>query len=38
MNKLLTIIIPTCNMEEYLRKCLDSIFVSDKNMQLLEIL
>lgn len=38
MNKLLTIIIPTYNMEKYLRKCLDSLIVSDENMELLEVL
>jgi len=36
--KILTIIIPTYNMEKYLRKCLDSLIVSDENMQLLEVL
>lgn len=38
MNKILTIIIPTYNMEKYLRKCLDSLLVSDENMQRLEVL
>ena len=38
MNKLLSIIIPTYNMEKYLHKCLDSLIVSDENMQLLEVL
>lgn len=38
MNKILTIIIPTYNMEKYLHKCLDSLFVSDENMQQLEVL
>jgi len=38
MNKILSIIIPTYNMEKYLRKCLDSLIVSDENMQLLEVL
>ena len=37
-NKILTIIIPTYNMEKYLRKCLDSLIVSDENMQRLEVL
>jgi glycosyltransferase involved in cell wall biosynthesis len=37
-NKILTIIIPTYNMEKYLRKCLDSLLVSDENMQRLEVL
>ena len=36
--KLLSIIIPTYNMENYLHRCLDSLIVSDENMQLLEIL
>lgn len=38
MKKILSIIIPTYNMEKYLRKCLDSLIVSDENMQLLEVL
>lgn len=38
MEKLLSIIIPTYNMEKYLHKCLDSLIVSDENMQKLEIL
>ena len=38
MNKILSIIIPTYNMEKYLRKCLDSLVVSDENMQQLEVL
>ena len=38
MNKILTIIIPTYNMEKYLRKCLDSLIVSEENMQQLEVL
>jgi glycosyltransferase involved in cell wall biosynthesis len=37
-NKILTIIIPTYNMEKYLRKCLDSLIVSVENMQRLEVL
>ena len=37
-NKILTIIIPTYNMEKYLRKCLDSLIVSEENMQRLEVL
>lgn len=36
--KILSIIIPTYNMEKYLRKCLDSLIVSDENMQQLEVL
>lgn len=38
MLKILSIIIPTYNMEKYLRKCLDSLVVSDENMKLLEVL
>lgn len=38
MNKILSIIIPTYNMEKYLRKCLDSLIVSDENMDKLEVL
>lgn len=37
MNKILSIIIPTYNMEKHLRKCLESLVVSDENMQLLEV-
>lgn len=29
MDKILSIIIPTYNMEHYLRKCLDSLFCDD---------
>lgn len=38
MDKILTIIIPTYNMEKYLRKCLDSLIVSNENMEKLEVL
>ena len=38
MNKLLTLVIPTYNMEKYLRRCLDSLIVPDEQMQLLEVL
>lgn len=38
MNKILSIIIPTYNMEKYLRKCLDSFKVSSENMERLEVL
>lgn len=37
MEKLLTLIIPTYNMEKYLRKCLDSLLVA-RNLDLLEVL
>lgn len=36
--KVLSVIIPTYNMEKYLRKCLNSLIVSDDNMSLLEVL
>lgn len=38
MNKTLSIIVPTYNMEKYLDKCLSSLIISDENMQLLEVL
>ena len=38
MNKILSIIVPTYNMERYLRRCLDSLIVSDENMQRIEVL
>ena len=38
MQKILTIIIPTYNMEKYLHKCLDSLIVSDENLEKLEVL
>ena len=38
MQKILSIIIPTYNMENYLHKCLDSLLVKDENMQRLEVL
>ncbi len=38
MNKILTIVIPTYNMEKYLDKCLSSLIVSPANMQQLEVL
>ena len=37
-NKLLTIIVPTYNMEAYLGKCLSSLIVNDGYMDLLEVL
>ena len=37
MDKILTLIIPTYNMEKYLRYCLDSLIVSD-GMDVLEVL
>ena len=38
MSKLLSIIIPTYNMESYLRRCLDSLIVSDKKMERVEVM
>ena len=39
MNKILTVVIPTYNMEKYLRKCLDSLVIEDKELfNLLEVL
>ena len=38
MEILLSIIIPTYNMEKYLHKCLDSLIVSNENLEKLEVL
>lgn len=38
MNKLLSIVIPTYNMEAYLNRCLDSLLVSEDTLSLLEVL
>lgn len=38
MQKLLTIIVPTYNMQDYLRHCLDSLIVSNEWLDLLEVL
>ena len=38
MNKLLTIIIPIYNTQEYLRKCLDSLIIKEPLLSLVEIL
>ena len=32
MDKILTVVIPTYNMEKYLRKCLDSLIIDDKDL------
>ena len=32
MDKILTVVIPTYNMEKYLRKCLDSLIIEDKEI------
>ena len=38
MEKILTIVIPTYNMQDYLRRCLDSLIVSEEQMNQLEVL
>lgn len=38
MNKLLTIVIPTYNMEAYLNRCLESLIIADDKLELLEVL
>lgn len=38
MEKILTIVIPTYNMQDYLRRCLDSLIVPEEQMQLLEVI
>ena len=38
MNKVLTIVVPTYNMQDYLHRCLDSLIVSDEQMAELEVL
>lgn len=38
MNKILSVIVPTYNMENYLHKCLGSLLVSEKNRESLEVL
>lgn len=38
MEKILTIVIPTYNMEKYLRRCLDSLIIDEEGMKLLEVL
>ncbi len=38
MEKILTIVIPTYNMQDYLRRCLDSLIVPAEQMKQLEVL
>lgn len=38
MEKTLTIVIPTYNMQDYLRRCLDSLIVPEEQMKQLEVL
>lgn len=38
MEKVISIIIPTYNMENYLRRCLDSLILTEEQMSLLEVL
>lgn len=38
MEKILTIVIPTYNMQDYLRRCLDSLIVPEEQMAQLEVL
>ena len=38
MEKILTIVIPTYNMQDYLRRCLDSLIVSEEQMKQQEVL
>lgn len=37
MNKLLSIVIPVYNVEDYIRKCLDSLLVPQEQLQLLDV-
>lgn len=38
MEKILTIVVPTYNMQDYLRRCLDSLIMPEEPMKLLEVL
>lgn len=38
MNKLLSVIVPTYNMEKYLHKCLNSLIINEEDMRKMEIL
>ena len=37
-NKILTIVIPTYNMQDYLRRCLDSLLVEQERLKKIEVL
>ena len=36
--KTLTVVVPTYNMEKYLRRCLESLIVDDERMAQLEVI
>ncbi|MBQ4211078.1 MAG: glycosyltransferase, partial [Prevotella sp.] len=38
MNKLISVVIPVYKVEKYINKCLDSLIVSDEQMNLLEVI
>ena len=38
MKKILTVVIPTYNMQDYLRRCLDSLIIPEEQMKQLEVL
>ena len=38
MEKILTVVVPTYNMEQYLDRCLTSLIIDDDKMALLEVL
>ena len=38
MEKLLTVVVPVYKVEKYINKCLDSLIVSDEQMNLLEVI
>lgn len=38
MKKLLSIVVPVYKVEQYIRKCLDSLIVSDELMDQLEVI
>lgn len=37
-NKILSVVVPTYNMEQYLDRCLSSLIIDDEHMRLLEVL